>query len=130
MKYLSLRNLLILAAAVGLIFGVMFYFAPGQSAESFNVENSETTRLLARNLGGFLIAVAALNWFSRNDRGSMALKAVVIANILIHSLTPIADWISGYNYDTGEAWLGVAIHLFFFITFGYYLLNWDRVTKK
>jgi hypothetical protein len=125
---MSLRIVLIVAGIVGILFGAYFLAWPDQAIQSFEIGAPDLAgRLFGRALGVSLITVGIINLMSTADIGSPALRAVVVGNILIHLLNPIVDMIEPFPWTAGR-WVGLAVHAIFIVAFGYYLLNWGRVT--
>lgn len=80
---MSLRILLIVISAVALVFGLYFLLAPDTAIAEFQVGSPEPAlRLTVREIGGALISLAAIDWLCRNDRGSPALRAVLVGNVV------------------------------------------------
>jgi hypothetical protein len=121
---MSLDLVLLVAAIVSALFGIFFLFGADAAIRSFGLgDSSLPARLLARAVGSNLIAVAVINFLSRGDIGSTALRAVVIGNIVIHVIGLGADFSERYPRNAG-IWVSVAIHVAFILAFGYFLLDW------
>ena len=77
-------------------------------------------------MGGFgVFSLAWINFLSRNDPGSPALRAVLIGNVLFHALGIVFDT---YDYSAGLMRLsglvsGLVPHGLLAIGFVYYLLK-------
>jgi hypothetical protein len=126
---MSLRIVLIASGIVGLIFGLFFLFAADAAISSFQLGASDVaSRLFARAEGAALISLAVANLLASADRGSTALRGLVVGNLLIHILGIIIDFTETYP-RTGGWWVGLVVHVIFIIAFGYYLLNWQKVAK-
>ena len=123
-----LRIVLIAAGIIAGLFGLFFLIAPDAAIQSFQLGASDVpSRLFGRAEGGSLIAFAVINFMSSTDRGSAALRGVVVGNLLGH--------ISGIGIDftetfpkTGGWWVGLVIHIVFIVAFGYALVNWQKLT--
>ena len=126
-----LRVILIAAGVVGMLFGLLFLFGAESAIQSFNLGDASTVpeRLFARSLGAAIISVSLINLLASSDRGSSALRAIVIGNIAIHVLSFIVDFSESYARN-GGVYVGLAVHVIFVGAFGWVLLNWSKVTAK
>jgi hypothetical protein len=79
-----------------------------------------------------LFSVGVINFFSRNDPGSKALKAVMLGNIILHGAGEafdIYDYSAGFTQLSGILASGI-IHVLLFFGFIYYLLKLPKLPKQ
>jgi hypothetical protein len=127
---MALRVILIAAGIVGLLFGGFFLFGAEAAIGSYELgESTLPARLFARATGAGIFALSIVNLLSVGDRGSRALRAVVIGNIAIHAVSIWVDFSESYARNPG-VWVGLLVHVVFIVAFGYALLDWSRVTRS
>ena len=76
-----------------------------------------------------LVSVGVINFFSRNDPGSKALRAVMIGNIFLHLVGGAADI---YDYTKGMVQLssilrGGVVHILMLVGFVYFFFKMPKV---
>ena len=126
---MSLRVVLIASGIIGLIFGLYFLFAADAAIANFQLGASDVpSRLFARAEGAAIISYAIANILASGDRGSTALRGLVVGNLLVHIFGILIDFTETFP-KTGGWWVGLVVHVIFIIAFGYYLLNWQKVGK-
>jgi hypothetical protein len=118
------RNVfLIIAALLATFFGINMLLMPGQMLQNMaNVNTIEMQHVLQWG-GAMLISIGLINFLSRNDAGSKALRAVMIGNIFMHIVAFIVD---GYDYSIDFIKLsglvmGGVVHGLLIFGFIYYL---------
>ena len=119
------RNRFLLLAAIvpGLFGGVMMLAPEMMLANSLTATVDPATREVARWVGFAVFSLAWITFFSRNDPGSLALRAVMSGNLVFHALGIVFD-IYGYATSvmtTSGLVMGVIPHALLGIGFGYYL---------
>lgn len=119
----------ILAALVPGLFGLVMMFAPDlMLRNSLATDVDATTRIVTQWVGFGVFSLGAINFLSRNDPGSPALRAVMIGNILFHVLGigfDVYDYLAGFMTRSGLI-SGLVPHSLLAIGFGYYLWNLSR----
>jgi hypothetical protein len=125
---MSLRVILIVSGVVGVLFGLFFLFGADAAIGPYGLgDPTLPARLFARATGAGLVTIGLINLLAAADRGSPALRAVVIGNILIHVLSLGVDFSETYA-RAGGVWIGVAVHVLFIAAFVWSLANWRRLT--
>jgi hypothetical protein len=119
----------VLAAIVPGLFGLVMMVAPDlMLANSLAADVDATTRVVTQWVGFGAFSLAWINFLSRNDPGSPALRAVMIGNILFHVLGigfDVYDYIAGFMKISGLV-SGLVPHSLLAVGFGYYLLKFQR----
>ena len=117
---------LIIAAIIPLLFGLVMMFVPNQMlSNSLTSAPNLQTRSVTQWVGFGTFTVGLMTLLSRNDPGSIALKAILIGNIVFHSLGVCFDI---YHYSIGVMNLsgliaGLIPHSLLIIGCVYYLLK-------
>jgi hypothetical protein len=118
------RNIFfIISAVLGLFFGLHMLIAPGKMLENMVMVNSSDMQHVLQWGGAMLVSIAVINFLSRNDQGSAALRAVMIGNIILHVVGFAVD---AYDYSIGFIKMsglisGAVVHAVLTIGFIYYL---------
>jgi hypothetical protein len=129
MSALNTRVILIASGILAILFGLFFLVGAEGAIGSYGLgESTLPARLFARATGAGLISIGIINILASGDRGSPALRAIVIGNIVIHVLSLGVDFSESYAKSAG-IWVGLAVHVIFIVAFGYMLINWNRLTK-
>ena len=69
---------LLITAIFAAIFGGMMFFLPGKMADGFGSAPTLFSTFLMREMGLIILCSGVLNFLVRNDRDSLALKAIFI----------------------------------------------------
>jgi len=123
------RSLFILISAImAAIFGLSMLLAPDQMIKNMTTVADPSALHVLQWAGNMLLAIAVINFLSRNDEGSVALRAVMIGNIFMHTLAVGVDW---YHYSIGFVNMqgvatGMVVHVLLIVGFGYYLLKMGK----
>lgn len=88
---MSRSTFFLILIAFGLIFALMFLFAPNMIATMSGVEPVPVMTVPVRALGVMILALTLLNLLVRNHDDSPTLAAVLWANLAVHLLTPLVD---------------------------------------
>jgi hypothetical protein len=105
--------LLITALLAGL-FGCMMLLMPAQAAGNFGFSADPMSSLLIRSIGGMILSKGVLSFLVRNHGDSMTLRAVLLFNVLVHTLALIID-LSGVAQGVlsmDKIAVGIITHLF------------------
>ncbi len=122
------NHFLIIAAIVPAVFGFVMMVAPNVMLEYSLVSSVDAETRAATQWAGFgVFSLASINFLSRNDPGSTALRAVMIGNFLFHA---IGLGFNIYHYSAGiltaaDFASGVASHAILGVGFLYYLSKLD-----
>jgi hypothetical protein len=125
-----LRYTLLASGVAGLLFGLLFFLAPDQSIRSLEAGAPTVPALLfARSTGALILGVSIANLLAAFDRGSPALRALVVGNIAVHVLSDWADFSEGYARNAG-VWAGIAVHVVLIAAFTYCLIHWRQMFPR
>jgi hypothetical protein len=121
------RYTFLVAGVIGLLFGLFFLLAAGQAIATYELGAATVpARLFARTAGAVLIALSVANLLAMNDRGSRALWALAVGNVVVHILSIAVEFSENYPRNAG-VWVGVAIHLILVTAFIYCLIHWRQI---
>ncbi len=118
------RTFLIIAAIIPLIFGLVMMVVPDKMlSNSLTYEVNLQTLSVTQWVGFGVFTIGLINFLSRNDTGSNALRAIMIGNIVFHSLGVFFDV---YDYSIEVMKLsglitGLIPHSLLIIGFAFYL---------
>jgi len=118
---MKLKNLMIIKAIICLGFGVPMLLVPAKLMSLYGLTLDPSGILMARLYGGALFGTLLLTWFSRNDTGSITLRAAVLYLLVydgINFIVTLVAVLSGIMSAFG--WSAVGIYLFFTIGYGYF----------
>ena len=125
----AVRFTLIASGVVGILFGLLFLLGADTAIQGFNLGAPTIPAVIfARSEGASLISIGIINLLASNDRGSAALRALLVGNILIHVLSVAVDFSATYERN-GGVYFGLVVHIIFIIAFAYLLINWRRLTN-
>ena len=117
-------SFLLIAALIPLLFGSVMMVVPDTMlSNSLTSDADLQTHSVTQWVGFGVFTIGLINFLSRNDGGSIALRAIMIGNIVFHTLGLFFDI---YDYSIGVMGLagllaGLAPHSFLIIGFVYYL---------
>ena len=117
-------SFLLIAAIIPLLFGLVMMVVPDTMlSNTLTSDANLQTHSVTQWVGFGVFTIGLINFLSRNDGGSTALKAIMIGNIVFHTLGVFFDI---YDYSIGVMKLaglltGLAPHSFLIIGFVYYL---------
>lgn len=117
---MKLSNLLVVAAALGAVFGVAFVVASGPLLSIYGITLDKAGTLVAQLFGAALISLATLNWFARNVTDPAARQAVVLGNLAgdaVGFVVILLGQLAGIANALG--WSNVAIYLLLALGFAY-----------
>ncbi len=120
-------HFMIIAALIAWLFGLMMIFVPDKALDTGSAAN-----LGMQWYGIALFSIGVIIFFSRNDPGSKALKAVMIGNILFHligEVFDVYDYTAGFTQLSGILASGI-IHVLLFIGFTYYLMKIPKYSES
>jgi hypothetical protein len=120
------KTFLVIASVVALLFAVIMIAAPGKVMQSQGLTADEPVKATLQFLGVMILAVAIITYLSRNDPGSIALRAVLIGSIVVHVLSMAMDWITyarGVFSQVSGIIPGTVVHTLLAIGFIYYLVK-------
>ncbi|MCJ7534851.1 MAG: hypothetical protein MUO57_04885 [Anaerolineales bacterium] len=118
---MKLKTMLVIKAVVCLVFGILFLLVTGPFMAFFGVTLDSGGIFVARLYGASLIGNLLLTWFARNDAGSEALRAAVLALFVydaIGFIVALLAVLSGVMNTLG--WAVVGLYLLLTLGFGYF----------
>jgi hypothetical protein len=113
-------SFLLIAAVIPLLFGLVMMVVPdAMLSNSLTSDANLQTHSVTQWVGFGVFTVGLINFLSRNDGGSPTLKAIMIGNIVFHTLGVFFDI---YDYSIGVMKLagiltGLAPHTLLIIGF-------------
>lgn len=125
----KLGNLLMVAAALGAVFGVGFVVASGPLLSIYGITLDKAGTLVAQLFGAALISLAVLNWFARTVTEPEARRAVVLGNLagdVVGFVVILLGQLAGIANALG--WSNVAIYLLLALGFAYIQFTEPRST--
>lgn len=127
------KQFLIVSAVVSMMFGIPMILAPNLVLANLllpGVANASTAMVM-QILGSSLLATAFVNLLSRNDEGSVALRAIMIGNIIWHVVGWGVDFHGYFSNIMNPVGLisGSVVHAGLIIGFAYYLSKLPRPAK-
>jgi hypothetical protein len=122
----SRKQFLILAAIVPGAFGLVMMVAPDlMLGNSLAIGVDASTRVVTQWVGFGVFSLGLINFLSRNDPGSAALRAVMLGNVAFHVLGigfDTYDYLAGFMKISGVV-SGVVPHALLAVGFVYYLVK-------
>ena len=92
-------SFLLIAAIIPLLFGLVMMFVPDAMLSNTLTSGAHLqTHAVTQWVGFGVFTIGLINFLSRNDGGSTALKAIMIGNIVFHTLGVFFDI---YDYSIG-----------------------------
>ena len=118
---MKLSTMMVIKAIVCLVFGILFVLAPEPLMSFYGVTLGSGGILVARLYGASLIGNLLLTWFARNDAGSQALRASVLALFVYDAIgfvVALVAVLSGVMNTLG--WTVAGLYLLLALGFGYF----------
>ena len=118
---MKLSTMMVIKAVVCLVFGILFVLVPGPLMSIYGVSLGSGGILVARLYGASLFGNLLLTWFARNDSGSEALRASVLALTVYDAIgfvVALGAVLTGVMNALG--WAVVALYLLLALGFGYF----------
>jgi len=120
---MKLKSFFVISAALGLVLGLGFFFAPAMVMSTFGVSAGEAHQHTARNFGSAVIGLAVISWVARNAKDSIARRAIILGlftYFIFGSISIISFQLQGNANFYG--WFIIVLHIFLALAFGYHLL--------
>lgn len=124
-RLMSLRNLLTLAAIISFAFGVSFVLIPAPLTAQYNIALNPGGIFIGQLFGAALIGFGVLNWFARGVRDTLALQAILLANLIgdgVGFVMALVGQVTGVGGVNELGWSTVAIYLLLTLGFGFFQL--------
>ncbi len=118
---MKLSTMMVIKAIVCLAFGILFVLVPAPLMSFYGVTLGSGGILVARLYGAALFGNLLLTWFARNDAGSEALRAAVLALFVYDAIgfvVALVAVLSGVMNALG--WAIVGLYLLLALGFGYF----------
>jgi len=119
------QTFLLVAGLLACAFGLGMMLSPASMLTNMTTGGGADAARVLRWAGTALFSIGIITFFSRNDPGSSALKAVMVGNVMIHALAmsfDIADHLGGFVNKPGII-MGSIVHLVIGGGFIYYLVK-------
>jgi hypothetical protein len=118
---MNLRNVFIVNAVLGIIFGLAFLLMPAQTTALYGVDLTEGGLFVTRLLAAEFITLGILAWLVREMEASATRQTIVMAYFISNTLGFL---VSLYAQLTGVVnglgWTTVIIYLLLALAFGYF----------
>src|SRR5436309_1609203 len=88
------QTFLTIAAAGGALFAVFMIASPAKMMEEMGSQPSDAANVLLQVVGAMMFSIAVILFLARKDEGSIALRAIIIGNIIIGIGSIPIDWIA------------------------------------
>ena len=121
---MTFRTLLVIKAAVCLVFGLFLLLAPAMLLDLLGTPLNDGGTFTAREYGAAIIGTLMLTWFAKNAKAADARGAILLDHFiydLIGMIVTSSVVISGVLNVLG--WSIVVVYLFFAVGSGYLLLK-------
>ena len=120
---MKIKHLMIIKALICIGFGIPMLLIPAKLMSLYGLTLDSSGVLMARLYSGALLGNFLLTWFSRNDTGSLTLRAAILYLFVydgINFIVTLLAVLTGIMNTFGIS--AVAIYLFFTIGYGYFCL--------
>lgn len=118
---MTLRNLFIVNAVIGLGFGASLVVAPALLVSLYGATLSPAGILLARLLGAALLGYVVVAWSARNAEDSEARRAIVLALFIFDAIGFIVVLLAELaGVLNALGWSNVVIYLLLALGYGYF----------
>ncbi len=118
---MELKNIMITKAIVSIGFGIPMLLIPATLTSLYGLSLHADGIVMARLYGAVMCGNFFVTWFSRNDPGSISLRAVVLYMFVYNGLGFIVTLIAVLSAVMDPfGWTAVGIYLFFTVSYGYY----------
>lgn len=127
---MPVRVILIASGTIAILVGLFYLFFTTAAVQSFDLgEPVLLARHFTRATGAAVLAIGVINILSVGDRGSRALRAVFVGNIVVHVFSIYTDFAESFSRNT-TLWLTFALHVVIIAAFGYLLVTRTRQTAS
>ena len=121
---MTFRTLLIIKAAVCLVFGLFLLIAPVTLLNLLGTALNDGGTFTAREYGAALIGTLLLTWFAKDVKAADA-RGAILLDLLIYDLigVVVTSLVVFSSVLNALAWAIVVVYLFFTVGSGYLLLK-------
>ena len=121
---MSFKNLMIIKAAVCLVFGVLLLAIPDTLLSIFGATLGSTGMFTAREYGAALFGNLILCWFAKDAGESEVRRAIILALFVYDLIGFIVTTLTVFAGVLNLLGLSIAfVYLFFTLGFGYFLVK-------
>lgn len=123
------QTFLTIAAVVGALPAVLMIAFPAQMMEEMDAQQSDVANVLLQVVGIMTFSISVILFLTRKDEGSIALRAIIIGNLIMGIGSIPIDWIAyqrGIFTQISSLILSTIIHIIFVIGFIYTLKNLSK----
>ena len=122
------KLVLTLTGILAILFGLALASVPSQMLESFGLTAEPSGLVLSRDLGVVLVAIGVLNLMARETTDVIALRAILVGNLLVQVLQIAVDTYHILSDQIGpQGWAGVGMHALLALLFVLALAYKSRV---
>ena len=122
---MSRKTFLIIAGILPIFFGLNMMFNPKIMLDMVAIETNLSATMILQWMSCPLITIGVMSLLARNDAGSVALKAILIGNILVHALgmgVDVYQFAIGWIKVSGVVF-GAVLHIGLAAGFAFYLVR-------
>ena len=113
-------------AIISFLMGLGLLLAPDAFMSNYGVSLDPVGKMMANGVGGLLLGLATINWFSKEGEKSRVLRAIILGNIVIHAVLGLFDFQAlNLGIINSNGWGAVGLHLVLGFGFLYYFLQKD-----
>ena len=123
------QTFLTIAAIVGVPLAVLMIASPAKMMEEMGTQRSDTANVLLQVVGLMTFSISVILFLARKDEGSIALRAIIIGNIIMGIGSIPIDWIAyqqGIFTQISSLIFSTIVHIIFVVGFIYYLMNLSK----
>jgi hypothetical protein len=111
---MTAKTFLTISSIFAILYGLSFLLAPGQSIATFGSEPEPHLVLVVRFLGSVFLAFGALQWLSKDFRDWEAIRAVLIAVVVLNVLNLLLNlWGMAQGLFNAMGWLNIIVNIVF-----------------
>lgn len=129
---MKLSTLMLTKSVICLVFGTIFVLAPAALLAIYGVKNADASVVfMTRLYGAAFLLLGIMLWFARNDPGSVALRAIVLAVLIGDAVGFVVALLGQLGAVlNGLGWSVVALYLLLALGFGYYFVRIDKPSAR
>jgi hypothetical protein len=121
---MNFKNLMIIKAAVCLVFGILLLAIPDTLLSVFGAVLGDAGMFTAREYGAALFGNLIICWFAKDAGESEARRAIILALFVYDLIGFIVTTLTVFSGVLNLLALSIAfVYLFFTLGFGYYLVK-------
>jgi len=118
------KILIIIMAIMSLVWGIGFILIPKFFWSLYGINLDSQGVYMSRQLGTLFVMLGLILWFAKEDKGSVALHAIILGLFIGNALGFILGLIGQLTVEISAlGWVGVLSYLLLALGFGYTLLR-------